>query len=230
MRKFKKIFSVVLAFSLVFCLFASFAQAKATITDVKITTLPTKLKFYKGSDWGYGIWSGSEELEVEKWTWTPMSNKISFLRNPGGGRTPERGMIDMSGLQIEVTYSDKSKKTIAYKESINSAGIISANILVAAIREYQVGKNTLEVYLAENIAVYDSYEIEIINSSAPNVRAKGDVNNDSKVNSSDALLVLNHAVGEKEIPVKDREYADMNNDNALNSTDALMILRVAVGM
>lgn len=58
-------------------------------------------------------------------------------------------------------------------------------------------------------------------------RFMGDVNNDGEVNSSDALLVLQYAVGSiEEIDIK---AADMNGDGVINSSDALSILKVSVG-
>lgn len=57
----------------------------------------------------------------------------------------------------------------------------------------------------------------------------GDVNNDGKINSSDALCVLQYSVG---ITVKnfDKSNADVTKDGAINSADALKILRISVGL
>ena len=55
----------------------------------------------------------------------------------------------------------------------------------------------------------------------------GDINGDSKVNSSDALLVLQYAVGKiKDI---DKKAADVTGDGKINSSDALRILQISVG-
>ena len=58
---------------------------------------------------------------------------------------------------------------------------------------------------------------------------RGDVNNDGKTNSTDALLVLRNAVG-----LEDKEFdkyrADLNNDGAVNSSDALRVLQISVGL
>lgn len=58
---------------------------------------------------------------------------------------------------------------------------------------------------------------------------KGDVNVDGKINSSDALMVLQHAVGMLELNPKQVATADATKDCIVNSSDALFILQIAVG-
>lgn len=58
--------------------------------------------------------------------------------------------------------------------------------------------------------------------------AKGDVDGDGKVNSSDALTVLQYAVGQKK--TIDKTKADLNGDGLINSGDALIILQICVGI
>ncbi len=59
---------------------------------------------------------------------------------------------------------------------------------------------------------------------------KGDVDGDGNVNSSDALLVLKHAVKKSELTGKPLQQADVNKDGSINSSDALVILKIAVGI
>lgn len=55
----------------------------------------------------------------------------------------------------------------------------------------------------------------------------GDVNTDGKVNSTDALIVLNYSVGKDTLSSSKRLLADYNHDNVINSADALGILTYA---
>lgn len=57
----------------------------------------------------------------------------------------------------------------------------------------------------------------------------GDVNEDGEINSSDALLTLQHTI--KKITLSDRQFilADVNFDSYVNSADALLILQYTVG-
>lgn len=57
----------------------------------------------------------------------------------------------------------------------------------------------------------------------------GDVNGDGKINSSDALMVLQSNVGLKKLNKNQKTAADVNGDDKVNSADALYILNYAVG-
>ncbi len=57
---------------------------------------------------------------------------------------------------------------------------------------------------------------------------RGDANFDGKVNSTDALMILQYSVG-KELENFDEYLFDVNADLKINSTDALRVLKIAVG-
>ncbi len=82
-------------------------------------------------------------------------------------------------------------------------------------------KRTLSLILALVLAIS---AFGIIASA----KAAGDVTGDGKVNSSDALLVLQYSV-DKSKPI-DKTAADVNGDGKINSTDALTILKISVGL
>ncbi len=58
-------------------------------------------------------------------------------------------------------------------------------------------------------------------------RLVGDVDSSGKVNSTDALITLRHAV-DNSIEINEK-FADVNGDKIINSTDALIILKISVG-
>lgn len=62
---------------------------------------------------------------------------------------------------------------------------------------------------------------------AAQARFVGDVDGNGAVNSSDALLILQYSVGQKEPTVK--AIADVNGDSTINSADALIALQISVG-
>lgn len=57
----------------------------------------------------------------------------------------------------------------------------------------------------------------------------GDINNDKKINSSDALRALMHSTGLVTLKGDAKSAADVNADGAINSSDALLILNYSVG-
>ncbi len=59
-------------------------------------------------------------------------------------------------------------------------------------------------------------------------KALGDVNGNGKVDSTDALTVLQFVVSK--VKTIDKDTADVNLDTKINSTDALMILQISVGL
>lgn len=63
-----------------------------------------------------------------------------------------------------------------------------------------------------------------------NWKMYGDVTGDKRVNSSDALYVLQATVGQRTFDVNQKLCADVNKDNKVNSNDALKILQYSVGI
>ena len=59
---------------------------------------------------------------------------------------------------------------------------------------------------------------------------KGDVSGDGNINSADALMALQHAVGKNIIENESTANAgDLNHDGKINSSDALTMLQISVG-
>lgn len=57
----------------------------------------------------------------------------------------------------------------------------------------------------------------------------GDVNDDGAVNSSDALLILRHSVGDETVTLNLKK-ADIDTNGTINSADALAALRMSVSL
>lgn len=225
MKKFYKIISalmaVVVALTCSGVVSLAAAQPRATISAVKIIKCPTKTVFVQGTDWDYGYYDMPEGGGLG--TFVSGGNKISF-KHYGGyySRYADRGMVDMNGLVVRVTYSDGSTADIAYKETVSGTKV-TQNIYASPRGEYKEGESVVEVYFKSNTKAYDSYTINLVKETL-----KGDVNNDSKVNSIDALMVLQHVVGLIKLSNVAFANGDMNSDGTLTSMDALLILRKSV--
>ena len=60
------------------------------------------------------------------------------------------------------------------------------------------------------------------------VAPSGDVSGDGKVDTTDARLVLQHAVGKMQLDEVEQEMTDVNGDGWVNTADARLILQYAV--
>lgn len=92
----------------------------------------------------------------------------------------------------------------------------------------QMEKGTYNVYVST-----DSKDLKKVASLEYGEKPKytlGDVDNDGKINSSDALLVLQHSV--EILTLKDNALlaADVDKDGRILSSDALLILQHSVGI
>ncbi len=219
MRFLKKATAVVMVIIMMMSLVTVNGFA-ATIKSIEILEMPVKTTFEYGKDWQYGYWKFPEDDGLG--VFTPKDDIITFMHRGGlFSFYQDRGMLDMTGLKVKVTYSDGSTKTVAYKETLNSNNVVSQNILASpASGEYKIGENTIEIYFAENTRVYTTFKINIV--------IMGDLNNDKKVNSTDALLVLQSSVKTVSLTAAQKAVADMNADGKINSFDALQILKIAV--
>ncbi len=72
--------------------------------------------------------------------------------------------------------------------------------------------------------------LSCVSFSAFAVTYMGDVDTDGKINSNDALFVLQHSTGLKTLSSTQLKIADMTSDGMVNSSDALLILQTATGL
>ncbi len=221
MKILKKTTAIIMVLVMMLSMFAINASA-ATITKIEIVQMPNKTTFNYGEDWKYGYWKFPEDDGLG--VFTELDGVITFMHQ--GGKFSfyqDRGMLDMNGLKVKVTYSDGSTKNVTYKETVHSNNVVSQNILASpSTGDYKLGENTIEIYFEENIYVYTTYKINIVG------QMMGDINNDSKVNSTDALMALQSSVQSITLNAAQKTAADMNSDGKVNSIDALMILKKAV--
>jgi hypothetical protein len=71
--------------------------------------------------------------------------------------------------------------------------------------------------------------IEALSGEVPEPVVRGDVNGDGKTDATDALLVLQGAVGKKNLTDAQKAKSDLTGDGKIDATDALVALKIAVG-
>ena len=242
MKNLKKItalfLSLVLAFSCM-ALIPTHASAANAILGISIVKLPNKTTYVQGTDWNYGYYYFPEDPNAlgiftttgDKLTFVSGGKtyqKISFLHSGGCATNQyyDRGMLDLNGLVVKVIYSDYSMKDIEYKET-KKGNFIDQNIYAnPSVGEFFVGKNEITIYFPEAKTARAYFDITIKESTAK--YSTGDVNMDTQINSSDALLILQSIVNLKTLSAEQKTLADMNSDHRVNSADALAILNIVV--
>lgn len=145
--------------------------------------------------------------------------------------------IHLSDSALRLAVGEHANIQVVNDETGSLLGdyvIVSENEAVAEVLEYIPSENRYTVIAGEpgNTVIvamllngaYATCEVTVY---APNARVPGDVNEDGKINSRDALAVIRYAVGQS-VSINTAN-ADVNADGKINSRDALAIIRYAVG-
>ena len=126
--------------------------------------------------------------------------------------------LDLNGLKLEVTYTDGTKKNISYTENKLISWAVPKNV-----DSIEPGEATLYATFCDKRAPFKVIFAE------KNAKLPGDVTRDFKINSHDALQILQHSVGMITLDESRKVQADVDKNNTVNSSDALMVLQFSVG-
>ena len=149
---------------------------------------------------GYG--SGNDEPDV------PVLRPSYSFKEVEGFAVNNAGTI-VYGVDDMMTTDEFTQKYLELKDGATVKFTYTVSGLI---------KTGTEITILANDEVLDEYVISV----------KRDTDMNSKVNSSDALLVLQYAVGITTLGPARRLSADISGDGIINSTDALEILTYVV--
>lgn len=149
---------------------------------------------------------------------TPKTKLVLGVEwNMGIGKDVEMTKYDITGTIIKATYNDSATKEISAPNAcLNWSIEEDVDVLMP-------GDNTLYITFCGQKAPFGVTFITETNF------AKGDVSLDGKVNSYDALNVLQYATGLITISPTQIDLADTDGNSMVNSADALNILQYVVG-
>ena len=127
--------------------------------------------------------------------------------------------LDLTGLKLNVKYTDGKSKVVSYPDN---------QLIDWAVRQdidsIEPGKATLYAVFCGKRAPFE------VNFILKNEKLPGDVSGDFKINSQDALMILQHAVEVITLDDATKILADVSKDGRINSSDALMVLQYSVGL
>ena len=155
---------------------------------------------------GYQNGGGTDEPEKPE---DPVLNpSYEFKEVKGLGLNPEKTIV--YGVDEMMTPDEFTEKYLELKDgaTVKFSGTVGGYI-----------KTGTEIQIMGNDKVLDEFVISV----------KRDTDMNSKVNSTDALLVLQYAVGTNRLGPARRLSADITGDGLINSSDALEILIYVVG-
>lgn len=135
----------------------------------------------------------------------------------GIGGDVEMTSLDITGTIIGVTYTDSAKKKISYPNAFLGWSIEEEVDVIMP------GHNVLYITFCNHKA---PFEVDFITEKN---FSKGDVSLDGKINSYDALCVLQSSTGSITLGPTQSKVADVTGDGKINSLDALKILQYIVG-
>ncbi|MBP9988852.1 MAG: dockerin type I repeat-containing protein [Ruminococcus sp.] len=130
----------------------------------------------------------------------------------------EISTYDLTGAKLKVVYENMIEKTIKYPNS-------EMDWSVGDVDKVMPGKNTIYVTFC---GYQCGFEVDFM-TTEPQIKL-GDVSRDGKINSLDALMVLEYATEITWLNNTQLKAADIDKSGTVNSTDALYILQSVVGM
>lgn len=127
--------------------------------------------------------------------------------------------LDLTGLKLNVKYTDGKSKFVSYPDNQLIGWAVPLGV-----DSIEPGKATLYATFCGKRAPFEA------NFILKDAKLPGDVSGDFKINSQDALMILQHAVEVITFDAATKVLADVSKDGKINSSDALMVLQYSVGL
>ena len=145
----------------------------------------------------------------------PQPGDILYVQNDSDSSVDHVGLVykvdDAYIYAVEGNFGNKVGTIKYYKDTGRQTYYSSTKILFYGVPDYSTDN--------------------AVSNTAPTTPAveKGDVNIDKKVNSNDALLILEYSVGKRVLSDTQKKAADMDSDGVVDSVDALAVLKRSTG-
>lgn len=165
-----------------------------------------------GSSYGICQWHNGRFENLKKfcnnngYSWKSLEGQLEFLKHELNTNKTDTGKILERLEDVENTADG------AYKAGYDWCYYFERPANKASKSETR-GNNAKKTYWPTYKLVYDL----------------GDINDDGKVNSTDALLALEYTVGKSDFKKSQEKAGDVNKDGKVTSNDALIIISISAG-
>ena len=136
---------------------------------------------------------------------------------------------------ITPTYEIKASDGISVDNSAKTISKVSCGLTTEQFKtKYLTSSSNVTISFSNTVSGKIATGTTVIFKNGTNtldtytVSVKGDTDGNSDINSSDALVVLNHSIGKTVLSGVKKSAADYNADGSINSSDALCILEYSV--
>lgn len=239
-RKAKRILSAVISAAIIFAVLTVTSTAASnvqTIYDFLITKMGLNSAAACGvlanieyeSDFNNHLWGDNgTSYGICQWHNERLTNMKNYCAKNGLDWTSLEGQLYF--LKYELTYYKGDTGYILDKlQDItnNSTGAYNAGYRWCYYFERPANVD----YQADRrgSAAMNSYWPVYGNKPASNSVSLGDVDKNGKINSSDALMIVEKSVGSISLNSDQTKAADINHDGSVTSTDALIVLNCSAG-
>lgn len=175
----------------------------------------------------------SSALEFKIPVYDNMPSKVCVKPTSNGDNNNYLKSLNISGVKLKQSFD---KFTYSYTADVSagtSSVVINANALGknAVVKgagrvALKTGKNVFKIVCTADSGVKRTYTLTITKKAASTAASiKGDVNGDGKLDSLDALLILQHISGEKKLSSAQIKRGDMDSNGKLDVADALALLK-----
>ena len=137
--------------------------------------------------------------------------------------------LDVAGVQLHaMVYPENAAAAVSWSAANNDIVHITEDGVVTPLK---AGTTTITAMVTEDIK--DTITVTVMVEASET--AKGDINDNGKINTGDAILILRYAAGEdilSQLGISEAEFferADINGNGKVNTGDAILILRYAAG-
>ncbi len=177
---------------------------------------------------------------------SPKVGDIIYIQNDSDSAVDHVGLIykvdDTYIYSVEGNFGHKVGTIKYYKNSGKQTYYSSTKILFYGVPDYSKSTTTTKTTTTTTKATTTKATTTTVKPTTTTTTAAvvtttlsantvilGDINGDKKVNSIDALNILEYSVGNRIFTQEQKKYCDVDGDSLINANDALYILKIATG-